>query len=265
MLRTSLLALALPLALSIGCSSTTEGPATADAATDAADTAPVDTGKPDTGKAEVAPLPGCETELSSDFACTAPVKIAGSTACSDTALLDFVQKCLAADVSVPPTCAAWKTANAECASCVAKWSWDTIPGAVYPDDWKCWWSNLDATCAKSVNCLHNCQDEVCVECEGDEGNACYAAAEKSGGRCWEVAGKASDTCLKAADLSGCNVDEIYASDPSLETLREEILKYYRGACRDNGNWKNATMPSGDGGVAETGVTETGVSDAADAG
>ena len=248
MSRTSIFALAL-VSLSIGCGSTETPAATTDAAVEVA----IDTGKADTGKLETAPpdmgtLPGCETELPSSFACTAPKKIAGSTACSDDVLNDFVQKCLATDLTVPSACAAWKTANAACASCVGAWSWDAKPGAVYPDDWKCWWSNLDATCAKSVNCLHDCQDTVCAECADEEAIQCYGDSEKSGGRCWTVAGKASDACLKAANLEGCNVDEIYADAPSITTMREQILKYYRGACRDNGDWKNATMPSGDAGV-----------------
>lgn len=272
MFRHSFFALAL-VTLNAGCgSSEPDVAATTDAAVDApVDTGKVDTGKVDTGTAEVAPLPGCETELPSSFMCTAPTKTAGKTTCTDAALLDMVEKCLKADITVPSTCTEWKTANPACASCVADWSWDAKPGKIYPDDYKCYWSTFDAPCAKSVNCLYACQEEVCAECGDEEVNDCYDDARKTGGRCYTIAGKEAATCFSTFDakLAGCDVSEIYADSPSLTTLKEEILRFYRGACRDNADWTNATMAAGDAGTdtgavdapAETSV----VTDAADGG
>jgi hypothetical protein len=276
-MRTSFITLAL-LSLSLGCSSSEETPATGtDAGADVVvDTGKIDTGKVDTGTAtDTGSGPTCEYDVPSDFACGGtPAKTAGQTTCTDAMLEELVQKCLAADLSVPSACAEWKTANAACAACVGAWSWDDIPGKVYPDDYKCYWSTFDATCAKNVSCLFSCQYEVCQDCEGDEANDCYSNSESAGGKCWDVAGKAADACFKSTDTTGCNVNEIYKDSPNLTTMREQILKFYRGACRDNANWKNATMPSGDAGSdapaetsAETSVTDAvadAVTDATDA-
>ncbi len=264
MLRQSLFALCV---VTLGCSSDPEAAPATDAAVEvAADTGTV---KVDTGTMETAPLPGCETPLSSGFACAAPTKTAGKTTCTEAALQDFVVKCLKDDITVPASCADWKAANAACASCVADWSWDSIMGKVYPDDYKCYWSTFDATCAKSVNCLFSCQDEVCTECVDEERSECFQASEKSGGKCWDVAGKDADACFKKFDaqLKGCDVNELYADAPDLTTLKEQILKFYRGACRDNADWTNATA-AGDAGTdtgSDAPAAETSVSDAADAG
>lgn len=259
----SLLAL---ITLAVGCgSSDPEVTPVADSALETGDTGAIDTGsKVDTG---VPPVPGCEVDLPSDFACAAPTKTAGKTTCTEAALQEFVVKCLNEEITVPADCAGWKTANADCAACVADWSWDRIPGKVYPDDYKCYWSTFDATCGKTVNCLFSCQDEVCTDCVDEEAATCYEDAEKSGGRCWDVAGKDAAGCFDKTDLSGCNVDEIYANVPKIANLREQLLKFYRGACRDNGDWKNAKS-GGDAGTPDTGsdaAAETSVSDAADGG
>jgi hypothetical protein len=268
MLRHSLLALAL---ITLGCGSSDPEAAPVDAAPEVAeDTGKLDTGRLDTGTMTDTALPGCESELPSSFMCTAPTKSVGKATCTDAALLDMLEKCIKADITVPTACADWKTANAACASCVGDWSWDAIAGKIYPDDYKCYWSTFDAPCAKTVNCLFTCQDDVCVECADEERTDCYQNSEKSGGKCWDVAGKDAEGCFTKFDapLEGCNVNEIYKDAPNLTTLKEQILKFYRGACRDNADWSKATMPAGGDAGTDTGTdaatTETSVSDAADA-
>lgn len=249
------LALAL-VAFAAGCGSKDEDPAVVtDAATDA--DAVADTYKPD---AKEAGTLACEAPLESDFACKDPVKGTGGTACTEAALADFVQKCLADDLSVPSTCAAWKTANADCAACIGNWTWDLIPGKVYPDDYKCYWAIMDAPCAKSVNCGFECQELSCGECDSDPGTAaksdrevCLEKVSTTGGACWSFGADKIDECFTKFDVANCNVDEIYSDAPDLDVMRSEILRFYRGACRDNGDWTN----SGSAGDA-------GVSDAADA-
>jgi len=246
--------------LSTACSSPSET-AVSDAATDtgvAADTA-TDTKTPvtDTGTPPIT----CEQALPSDFACAEPLKGTGATTCTETMLTEFVQKCLADDLSVPSTCAEWKTANAACATCVADWSWSEIPGKVYPDDYKCYWGIMDPACAKASNCSFDCEFATCGDCDTatSERDDCIASVTSAGGKCYAVASKTADECFKKYNLDNCNVDEIYAQAPDLTKMREEILRFYRGACRDNGKWENSTS-AGDAGTSDTGSTDATTSD-----
>ncbi|MBI2394516.1 MAG: hypothetical protein HYV09_33410 [Deltaproteobacteria bacterium] len=266
------LALAL-VAFAAGCGSHDDDHSVV---TDAATDAVADTYKPPVDAAEAGPLL-CEEPLATDFACKDPVKGTGGTACSEAALADFVQKCLADDITVPSTCAAWKTANADCAACIGGWTWDAIPGKVYPDDYKCYWATMDAPCAKSVNCGFECQELSCGECDSDPGTAeksdrevCLEKVSGSGGACWSFGADKIDECFTKFDTANCNVDEIYADSPDIDVLRSQILRFYRGACRDNGDWTNSGS-AGDAGAtdaAETGAEAGGeagaATDAADA-
>lgn len=258
-LRSHLPLFALALFTLAGCGSSEEATPITDSGTGA--DAVVDTGKPstdsatDTGSAAVA----CEEPVPADFACAEPVKGTGATTCTEAMLQDFVANCLADDLSVPSTCAAWKTANAACASCVANWSWSEIPGSVYPDDYKCYWGIMDASCAKATNCSFDCQAATCGSCDDTEQGACLDSVTGEGGKCWDVASKTAEGCFEKYDLANCNVDEIYSAAPDLTKMRAEILRFYRGACRDNANWTNSNS-AGDAGVSDSGATETGGSD-----
>jgi hypothetical protein len=261
MSRTSLLPFALVLTL-IGCGSDDEPAVATDTGVDAV----VDTAKvPDT-----TPPPSCESELSSNFECVAPIKVAGETTCSEEALQGLIESCLAADITVPSECAAWKAANAACATCVRRWHWTAIPGEIYPDDYKCYWAIMDDTCAKNVNCMFDCQDEVCAECDRardsdgtSEIGRCYSANEQAGSKCWDVAAQAGMACFQSHDTAGCNVNEIYKDTADLTTLKSQVLRFLRGACRDNGDWTRSEE-AGDAGVdsGETGA-DTAMDDAAD--
>jgi hypothetical protein len=268
MVRISFFSLSALLVIA-GCSSDPATPAApADGGTD---TVPVDTGRPDTAKPDTGMPPlSCEEEVPSDFACTAPTKVAGQTVCTEAALQELAEKCLNADVTVPAACAEWKAAHAACATCVGAWSWSAISGKIYPDDYLCYWAVMDDTCGKSVNCWFECNDTVCAECDREpdstgtsDSNRCYTAQESAGSKCWDVAGKAGTACFEKFDTSGCNVNEIYKSSPNLDEMKKQIVRLLRGACRDGGNWANAESP-GDAGPADSG-SDTGSDTESDAG
>jgi hypothetical protein len=274
MLRTSFLSLSALLVLA-GCSSDPATPAApADGGTD---TATVDTGKPDTNTAETetGPTPVACQEPVDEVECTAPTKGVGQTVCNDAMLADLAEKCLAEDISVPAACAEWKAANAACASCVAAWSWSPSQGgpsgAIYPDDYRCYWTVMDAPCAKAASCMFDCEFTACGNCmDSADRAACYDGVASPGGACYDLASKEGKACFDKFDmqLKGCNVDEIYEGSPDLATLKQQVVRFLRGACRDNGVWTNAENPSGgDAGVTDSGSTDSGtaVTDAADAG
>ncbi|MBL8716269.1 MAG: hypothetical protein JNL79_09750 [Myxococcales bacterium] len=256
----------------VGCGS---DPAPVDATdtgttADASDTGKIDTGKVDTGTSEVDPT-SCAEPLPTGFTCPTPATGTSGTACTEAALQDFVTNCITAKLDVPSTCAAWKTANPTCLPCIESFSWDYIPGKLYPDDYKCYWRSMDAACAKSANCSYDCQDKVCGTCDDttSERDDCVAAAIKSGGKCYDVAAKDAAVCFEkySAQIDTCTLDEIYKETPDVTLLRKEILEFYRGACRDNGVWTNkgsATPLDGgtDGGSTDGGSTDGGASDAA---
>jgi hypothetical protein len=220
-----------------------------------------DTQKPPVDAAtETAPT-GCETAVPSDFTCPEPKKGTPATSCTEAMLEDFVQKCLATDLSVPSTCDAWKAANPACAGCISSFALSAL-GHVYPNSSKCRWGIMDPACATASNCTYYCQQAVCASCDvipGPSGKSdsdlCAESVSLAGGKCWEVSAQKADECSKKYDLDNCNVDEMYAPSPNLTKMQQQILRLYRGACRDNGNWTNATSAGGDAGT----------SDAADAG
>jgi hypothetical protein len=82
---------------------------------------------------------------------------------------------------------------------------------------------------------------------------CFNTVSAPGGACYDLAGKAGNECLDKTEMAreGCNVNEIYESSPNLDTLKQQVVRYLRGACRDNGNWTNSANPL-DGGVSDTG-------------
>ena len=159
-----------------GCSSssdaTTPPPAyTNPVDTGIAETKPIDTGSPDTKPPADTKPPTCDQDLPTDFKCVAPKTTVGSTACTETMLQDFATACVAADLKVPSTCAAWKTANAACTTCIEAWAFDPsiIPGKVIPDRDKCYYAVFDDKCDLAVNCYFECGDAVCNACDNTVG------------------------------------------------------------------------------------------------
>ncbi len=227
---------------------------------------PVDATRPD-----VSPL-SCEVRLVSSFACTPPTAAQKggppTKACSEAALQAFATACIAADYKVGAGCDAWKTANAACATCIGNWSLATavLPGKVYADRDKCWYQLLDAPCSVSLNCMFACDDAVCGDCDKSPGSStdgtksefqeCVNRERAKGGtvvpkgQCNDLATGNALKCLSdnAALIDPCIVSELYAptgagGHPDVTTMQSQSVVFYRGACRDDGNWtksKSAT-------------------------
>ena len=276
-LATTLLALAAISSSLLACSSSDTGgtPAvvteTGTGGDSTADVVVVDTAK-DTATGDTKPIGDgsllCDQTLAKDFACKAPTKAAGGTACTEAMLQDYVDKCVKADFTVPATCADWRTANAACNTCLGNWIIDpkVDPAKVYPDTYKCYWSVFDDKCGKSVNCSYDCQDAICNSCDTTAGSGAdgkvseyddcttRAIAATPKGACYDVAAKDATACFADTtfDTKPCDDDEYYypsgtGGDANLEKLKDGVLIYFRGACRDNANWKNSSSTGGDAG------------------
>ena len=244
----------------------------------AADTAkpPGDSAKPDgvVPPSDTKPTV-CDQTLASDFKCVAPKVVAGSTACSEAMLQDFAEKCLSADLKVPATCAAWKSANAACNTCVEAFSIDpaSIPGKVIPDRDKCYYDVFDAKCSLAVACYFDCGSAVCTDCDQTKGSGtkattseyddCWSrvhfagSASRPKGQCYDIASKTAKTeCFSGPfDINPCIINELYSPTGAggkidLPTLKTEVTIFLRGACRDNANWTNSSS-GGDAGVTDS--------------
>jgi hypothetical protein len=226
----------------------------------------VDTGaKPDTGpKPETAPPPSCDLDLPSDFACKPPTKTPGSTKCSEATLQSFVKACYKPLGGDATKCTAWKSANADCATCTTAWTYKSgAPARDY-----CYYQIMTTECANAVFCYFSCINEVCADCASDptEYTDCQTRnrASKPPGKCYENSYKAAETatCFDSAKLDPCIVDDYALTTPDPVKLSDQLLTFYRGACRDNADWKDATS-GGDAGPLDGGTdVGTEVGDAA---
>lgn len=205
----------------------------------------------------------CDVPLAPGYACpAAPSRPTGSTACDEATLQDFALKCIHADTSsVPAECAGWKTANAACNTCIEAFAYDPKVDSllVYPDSLKCYWWVFSDTCRKTVNCSYDCQDQVCGTCDTAPGTSpdgsqpayddCTTRAIDKGppkGVCYDVAGKDADACFTSTDTHACETPEVNSATPDVTKMRNEIIVFYRGACRDGASWAHADSPSSTG-------------------
>jgi hypothetical protein len=242
---------------------------------------PFDIGTPDTRPTpdtwkdfglEPTPEPTvCDHVLPSFFECTAPTATdkggPPSKDCTEADLEDFVMSCIYADYKVGPGCTSWKDAHPACNTCVGHWALSTavIPGQIYPDRDKCYYQLLDPSCSTSFLCMSACDEAVCDGCDpapgsGASGKAsewqeCVNRERAEGGTgspkgaCYDLAAGAALKCLSsAADLtSPCVVNELFAptgtgGHPDVTLMRPEVLVFYRGACRDGGDWTKSSSP-----------------------
>ncbi len=239
---------------------------TGDAGGDTKPVTPIDAG-------DTSP-PLCDLALSSDFSCAPAVnRPAPKTTCTETQLQDLVKACVGDDISKTPTgCSAWKAANPECASCTTAFSLTGFSSRAIPDRNMCYWAVFDDACDTALNCSFQCQAEVCAECSSESGSSpdgktteysdCTARARSNAtsarpkGKCWDIASKDAAACLDKVDVDVCYVDEYWNPtgaggkyDPVL--MRQQIVEFYRGACRDGGDWTYRFSPTkGDAGVGD---------------
>ncbi len=268
MSRSSLFAVLALVSVTAACSSSEDGSpanpnqdaggdvAVSDAPegdTSTTDDAAPDTAAPDTSSPETGPGPvACSKGLPASFACAEPTKAAPKTTCTEALLQEFATTCITDSAEVPAACATWKTAHPECTTCIEDWSWDE--DKIFVDDYQCY-EALIPGCGKAMNCDLECPFEVCADCDDSPGTGsggtsefeeCFVQATSAGGRCYEVSSKKSKECFDDPVGAPCRITSYY-TDTSLTTLREEVVRVLRGACRDNGDWSKASE-AGDAGT-----------------
>ena len=235
-----------------GCSSTTDPAVVPDTDT-GTDVAVVDTGaKPDSGSKpdgdakpdSIGPL--CDLDLPADFACKPPTKTPGSTKCTEATLESYVKACYKPLGGDATKCSAWKSANADCNTCIGAWTYKSgAPARDY-----CYYQIMTTECANAVSCYFSCINDVCADCASDPTSyqECQtrARAKSPAGKCYDNSYKAADgaKCFDATVLDPCIVDEYPKPTPDTTMLNDQLLEFYRGACRDNANWKDAKSAGG---------------------
>lgn len=214
--------------------------ATSDASVDSGrpDGTPFDSARPDTRPTpvDVGPPPPvtCATPLSPGFACMEPSPAKGQTVCTDDAIRAIVNGCFTGTGS---GCDAARKKYPACDNCMLR---DWLDGgslnvsacilAVSPGN----------PCAKTVKCGFDCLADVCGSCDPSPGTGksgtsemddCYTDESDVSGKCYAIAMK---------DYTEC------ASDPKLSVCfpfdTEAVIPFYRGACRDGGDWSKAFTP-----------------------
>lgn len=198
-----------------------------DSALDAPDTVVVeDNAIPDT----MAPK-ACIEPLDAAFACRAPKERAGRTVCTDAAI-NAALVCFGTDTK---GCMDATTKYPECSACVRDW----LEGERI--DFASCVAALDKTgsCPTTVQCTLDCLDTACASCDTNAGTGSSPSrsarddcertvSSMSGGACWD---------LVAKDYAAC------AADPKLSVCfpkgLAEMLPFFRGACRDGGDWSRA--------------------------
>lgn len=95
-------------------------------------------------------------------------------------------------------------------------------------------------CGKTVKCGFDCLAEVCADCDPSAGTGtsgssemdeCYTNESDIGGKCYAVAMKDYPECAGDPKLSVCFPMDVDA-----------VIPFYRGACRDGGDWTKAFTP-----------------------
>lgn len=249
--------------LIVACSSseTTSAPANDATADVVVDTSVADT----TMEASVDSAPMlCDHKVSSTFDCEPPKKIATpSSACSDAQLQAMADACIADPLTTSPSgCGKWMADNAACAACVTDFANPTYPSHTIPQTEQCYWALFDDVCDTTVQCYFDCVTEACAACAITAGSGmtatstawsdCADRTRSSKGTCWMVAARDASDCFAMSDTTVCRVDELAQAKPDLAKLKTQIVQFYRGACRDGGDWTNRTTTKGDAGTDAAG-------------
>lgn len=254
--------------LFVGCGGDDPAPVAEDTGTPVTDTGVIDTGKPDTIKTDTPPPSlSCMAPLPTGFECKAPTAKAGKTVCTDAMIEEF-SNCFGTSGS-SAKCTAAQKAYPQCNTCILKdWldnnSIDTAACIAKIDP--------ASTCGKTVKCNSDCLDAVCPadDCDTTEGSGvkggtstqrgdCYADAQAKGGTvkpkgvCYDLATKDYGACATDPKFTFCFVSSI-----------ADITTFFRGACRDNGDWSKADVPMPTDAGTDAPATETATDAATDA-
>jgi hypothetical protein len=200
------------------------------------------TSVPDTRPPDMGPI-SCATTLDATFTCMPPAAKAGSTECTEAMLQEF-RYCFGADGDSTKCSAAMK-AYPKCNSCVLdQWLYESR----YVDTGACIRVVSPASsCGTTWRCNIDCLTAVCGECDDTPGsgktastsekNDCERDAQSAGtatkprGACYDVASKGLAECTSDPTLAPCFV-----------RTSDDVVAFYRGACRDGGSWARAYEP-----------------------
>lgn len=173
----------------------------------------------------------CEEPVPPDFRCTAPSPIAGKKVCNDVAIRALGEGCFGFDAT-EGSCSAARKKYPACSTCMlSDWISDNrlAIGAciqkVAPGN----------PCATTIECTYTCLDVACASCDWEPGSGKGGGSEMDD--CWETAASGACYSIAAKDYEVC------VSDPKLSVCVpntvEDLLPFYRGACRDGGDWSRA--------------------------
>ncbi len=223
---------------------------------------PLDTGLRDTGRDTFVPDvgpdvgPTCANPLPSDFTCPAAKPKKGGTSCTDVAIQALIDGCFGS-AATSGSCSSARSKYSACGKCVLGDFIDADTGTI---DFAACMLAIDPkdTCARDVKCAGVCFADVCMDCDYASGDydACQNAAVEPGGACEKYYSKGYIDCLGDPKYGVCAVRDI-----------PDLLPFYRGACRDGGDWSKASIPDPvDGGVSvDGGATDGGATDGAPGG
>jgi hypothetical protein len=193
---------------------------------------------------EIGPEPtGCAQRLDPSFTCTAPDPLAGKAVCTDAMMQVVIDGCFG-ESATSTSCTSAQKKFPACAGCMINdWIIDGTRLAVA----QCM-QRIDPknSCVITVECTYDCLEEVCMDCDYSPGTGSSGGSEMDD--CW--ASEAETQCAKpASEYTAC------ISDPKFSVCypssADALLPFFRGACRDNGNWARAYEPD----VVDGGVTD----------
>lgn len=207
------------------------------------------------------PTPGgCGQPLPDGFesTCVGPKPKTGSTACTDEMLVE-IATCFGPVGYDAKRCAAIKAAAPDCAKCtLATWL-----GPLGADEAACV-ALVDAKsdCARTLQCGRDCLSTVCSldDCDTTPGSGstsersqwqdCSETAQSGDGGVDGGGACASFAARRAACITG-------ATAPCFPNNADDLLRFFRGACRDGGDWSKV----GDAGAGDATPDSDAASDA----
>lgn len=200
------------------------------------DTATFDTGRPPPPDTRPPPPMTCELPLDPSFACLDVPKLAGKKVCNDAAIRALTNACFFGGDG--GSCEAARKKYGACSKCVIEeWIAESrleSGACIQKIDPK-------SSCGRVINCTYDCLASVCSECDPEPGSGkgggsaaddCYENAASTGG-CYDLAAKDYTECASDPRFSVC-----------IPNTEEDLIMFYRGACRDGADWSKAS--AGDG-------------------
>jgi hypothetical protein len=209
----------------------------------------VDTGSPPPFDTRPPAPVTCAQPLPSEFTCLAPDARTGRTTCTDAMLAEFVL-CFGS-AGDEKRCSAAIKAFPECNDCVLReWLYDgrlvdigacmraIDPGSACGTNWRCNIDCLAAICSDCDDSLGSGRTSSTSERQDCERDAQFkGSSTRPMGECFDLA---------ARDLATCRTDERFAK--CFIASINDVLVFYRGACRDGGEWSRADLAIADAGA-----------------